>query len=151
MTYSGAPNGTNADTVRFYCGDTDNTNLLLTDAEVTWSLVEKPNARLAAALCCDALGAKYARKADTTVGEISVSNGNRAQEFRDMASRLRAEAGQLAAPSFGGQSQSEKNGLAQNADAVQPPFSERQFDNPLSRQFDGQAYDPNDPASTGNQ
>lgn len=143
--YTGNPGSDSIDAVRFYCGDTDNTNLLLTDTEITFSSTQMSDPRLAAAMCLDALSAKYAQRADITVGEVSKSWGDRSQAFHDRAETLRNEAGKLAVPFFGGQSHTDKEALDADTDATQPPARIGQFDNPLSRQFDQQAPDPYDP------
>jgi len=146
FTYTGDPIHVFRDAVRWWCGDTDATAALCTDGEVDYAITLQPgDPRLAAALCLDAIAAKYARLADITVGEVSKRNGDRSKAFRENAQSLRNEAGKMAIPFFGGQTQSGKDALSEDSDAVQPPFQVHQFDNPLSRQFDGQAPDPNDP------
>ena len=76
MTYLGTPATVPADAVRFFAGDTDNTALLLTDAEVAWALAQMSDPRLSAAMCLDALAAKFARKADFSIGEVSKRMGS---------------------------------------------------------------------------
>jgi hypothetical protein len=148
FTYTADPQHVARDAVRWWCGDTDSTVAQLQDSEVDYAISMQPSdARLAGALCCDALAAKYARRADITIGEVSKRFGDRAQVFRDQAAHLRAEVGKGAVPFFGGQSRSGKADLREDADAVQPPFGVGQFDNPLSRQFDGEAPDA---LTTGN-
>src|SRR2546426_19332 len=119
-TYTANPQTVPLDAVRWWCGDTDVSAALLQDTECTFAISMQPNdTRLAAALCCDALAGKYARRADITVGEVSKRNGAVAKSFRDQAEWLRDQAGKLALPFFGGQSQSAKDSLTQDTDAVQ--------------------------------
>jgi hypothetical protein len=145
--YGGAPATSATDAARFWAGDTISTaQTTLQDGEVAYCVALEPNdARLAGALCCEALAAKYVRMANITVGEVSRANGDRYKAYQEQAEKLRDEAGRRALPSFGGQSVAEKNSLTQNPDAVKPPFGMGQFDNPLTTQFDNQPPDPGYP------
>ena len=148
-TYGGDPSTSTTDAARFWCGDTIATaSVTLQDGEVAYCVAIEPNdARLAGALCCDAIAAKYARMANITVGEVSRANGDRYKAFRDRAQELRNEAGKMSLPVFGGQSIADKAILNSNPDAVPQRFGVGQFDNPLSRQFDNQPPDPGYPVT----
>lgn len=143
--YSGDPNVSTRDAIRFWLGDTDVNNQLLQDAEIAYLNTQQPNdPRLAAAAGCDTLAAKYSSKANFTVGQVSKQAGAIAKAFRDQAIWLRGEVAKTASPVAGGQSVADKITLSQNPDAVPPPFSVGQIDNPLASQLDGLNDDTGD-------
>lgn len=103
-TYGGDPSANNRDKVRFLIGDTDSTNELLQDAEITFLFNEwNSNAYLAAAHACDSLAAKFAGKADNSksVGDLSISTqfGQQADRYRSLGAQLMAQASQITPPS----------------------------------------------------
>ncbi len=102
-TYGGDPSANNRDAIRFLIGDTDTSNQLLQDAEITFLFNQwNSNVYLAAAHACDALYSKFAGKSDysRSVGDLSIST-----QFGQQADRYRALSAQL---------------LAQNASATPP-------------------------------
>ena len=146
FTYTADPTNVPRDAVRFHCGDTVEARAQLQDSEIDYALTMQPtDRRMAAAICCDALAARFSSKADISIGEIRKSLGQLAEAYRKRANELRIEATKGAMPWFGGQSKPGKDDLAQDADAVQPHFAAGQFDNPLATQFDGQIADDEAP------
>lgn len=91
MPYSGDPSTSNADQVRFYAGDTDTTEELLTDSEIEFALVQEGAAIPAAALCLEVLSRKYARQASYSEAGVSEQLAQRSEAFADRARELRAE------------------------------------------------------------
>ena len=66
-TYGGDPSASAKDAVRFLVGDTDSTDQLLQDGEITYLLSQYNNAPLNAAIrACETIMAKFARMADET-------------------------------------------------------------------------------------
>lgn len=103
-TYGGDPSANTRDEVRFLIGDTDTTNQLLQDAEITFLFAQwNSNAYLAAAHACDALAAKFAAKSDNSksVGDLSISTqfGQQADRYRSLGAQLLAQNAQAAPPS----------------------------------------------------
>ncbi|MFZ5852314.1 MAG: hypothetical protein ACOYY2_13100 [Actinomycetota bacterium] len=93
-TYSGNPATSEKDAVRFLVGDTDMARARLTDAEITWLLVEAAgNAYQAAAAAAETIAGQYAREATVSksVGDLrlSTSYADKATEFAALAAALR--------------------------------------------------------------
>lgn len=132
MTWTYTAPTTDRDKIRFLCGDTDTTDQLVTDEEIAYVLTTRTNLYLAAADVCEAVAAKYSRKADTSNGALSVSASQRSGQYATRAQELRARANSLGAPAFfaGGQTVSGKDDLSADSDAVQPAFRVGQDDLP---------------------
>src|SRR5688500_9078920 len=101
-TYSGDPATSDKDAVRFLVGDTDIGDQLASDEELAYALSRHPDVRLASALVCDAIAAKFSRMADARVGDVSESASQRAAAYQTRADLLRTDAAMTALPSFGG-------------------------------------------------
>ena len=138
FTYSGNPATNDRDATRFFVGDTNANRPLLADTEIEFALTEFPNTRLAAAMCADALAAKFARESDQKVGDISKSLSKVSEQFRDLATRLRNEAAKRAPASFPAASKDWKQSQRQDTDLVQPTFSVGLGDNPWAVQLNDQ-------------
>lgn len=83
-TYTGDPANNSRDAVRFLVADTDTTDQLITDEEITYLLdlyVEPPHAAVGAAR---AIAAKFSREADQarTVGDLSLSESLSQKSFQ---------------------------------------------------------------------
>lgn len=129
-TYSGNPSLTSRDEVRFLVGDTDNTNQLATDEEISYALVKEGSSYLAAASVCFSLAAKYARYMDQSVGDLSISYSQRYQQFKELAKRLELSgSSQFGIPYAGGISQTDKETVAADADRLQPAIKIDVHDN----------------------
>jgi hypothetical protein len=125
---------TDKDKVRFYLGDTDVTNTELrkvTNEEILAILAIYPNPIKTAIVIAESLSARYSAYSDESVGDISVSYGQVAKNYQDLAARLgmrlTTESGGIVA---GGLSQSAKDALAENSDAVSPAFTKELHNNP---------------------
>ena len=102
-TYSGDPAGSTSDAVRFLIGDTDTTNQLLLDAEITYLLAQWDNSPyVAAAHGCDSLAAKFAAKSDysKSVGDLSLTTkyGEQSARYTALGASLLAQAASAAPP-----------------------------------------------------
>lgn len=124
------PSGTTRDQVRTYIGDTDTTDQLLTDEQIAFALTEGGTVSLAAAIAADWIAATFARKADKSVGDLSISYSQTAQQFSKLADRLRSESSRISLPYFGGISQSAKDTREADTDRVKPAFTVDMLDNP---------------------
>lgn len=76
--------------VRFKIGDTDSTDPLLADEEVSFQLVEQGSVLAASISCCESIAAKYARKADYSLGPYSIKASQTAAHYNSLAKKLRA-------------------------------------------------------------
>jgi len=135
MTWTYDPSlSTDKDLVRFYVGDTDTTDQLVVDEEILAILTDYSDPKLAAAVVCRSLAAKFARSTTYKVGDVSENCSDIAKFYNDLAAKLDphgiTEGTLLVLPSFGGLSLSEKDTLDADTDAVQPAFSKGMNDIP---------------------
>jgi len=103
-TYSGNPSSSNLDAVRFLSGDTDSSNQLISNEEISFLLSEwNSDTYVAAAFACDAIAGTFAAQEDSsrTVGDLSISTqyGSQAQTFLSRANSLRVQASRRYPPS----------------------------------------------------
>ena len=111
---------TDMDKVRFFIGDTDVANALLTDEEILAVLGMYPNVITASIICCKNLIAKYSRYADETVGQVSVSYSSMVDNMKSVVSGLEARLAGSCSPFCGGISISGKEQQEQDTDRVKP-------------------------------
>lgn len=96
-TFTNNPSGVPRDAVRILCGDTNENEPLLSDETIAWLLSEENGSTiLAAARACELIASQFAREADISVGELSVKFSTLAENYRQRALSLRAEASLLA-------------------------------------------------------
>ena len=81
--------------IRVMLGDTDESDLILSDAMIatyaTGGALAQPSEYLAAAECAGAIAAKFARRAESlTAGGMTVKLGDQAKRYRELAESLRA-------------------------------------------------------------
>lgn len=94
FTYSGDPSTSTRNYVRFLLNDTDSTDALFSDEELTYVISEwGGDAYDAARECAEILIARFARLADSTsksVGDISVSEsyGSKIAHYQQLANSL---------------------------------------------------------------
>ncbi len=127
-TYSGNPSASQKDQVRFLVGDTDTTDQLLQDEEITWLLGQEGQPLAAAAAALEALAARFARQVDKAVGDLRLSLSQKAASFAARAAELRSRLALAAAPYAGGLSEAEKAAAEGEADLVQPAFKRGMHD-----------------------
>lgn len=104
-----APGTSDKDTVRFLIQDTDQTDQIVQDEEIqyvidTWKDVHGTLEYVAAVLA-DTIAARYAREASYSADGVSVSLGQVAQQYRELAIALRAQHNSLlvgGSPDVGG-------------------------------------------------
>lgn len=131
MSWSYDPNlSTDRDRVRFLIGDTDTNDQLLSDEELDYLLTQY-SVYEAAAVACEAIAAKYARKADKEVGDLSIKWSQVSDQYTKKAQELRKQAkvSNPAVPFAGAISISQKETVEADADRTIPAFSRDQFDN----------------------
>ena len=127
-SYSGDPNSSPKDAVRFYVGDTISADQQANDEEVEFLLVSENNDPIrAAARIAETIAAKYARQVDKSVGGLSLSAGRRQEKYESLAAKLWARAksagGGLPVPYSGGIRVSDKTTRETDTDRVQPIFT----------------------------
>lgn len=101
-TYSGDPASSDRDAVRFTVGDTDSTEELVTDEEITYLLGIHNGVGMASVGAARSIAAKFSRKADQSraVGDLSLSQQYSQQSFNyhHLADHLLAIASGIDAP-----------------------------------------------------
>jgi hypothetical protein len=125
-SYSGDPSLSSRDKVRFLIGDTDDTDEQLQDEEIDAMLADNSSEPYAAAIACAyVLAAKYSRRADRSVGDLSISYNQIGDSYRKLATQLKSQAATSSAgfkPYAGGISISDKEVDEENDDLKRPNF-----------------------------
>lgn len=117
--------------VRLRVGDTSSGSYRLEDEEIEALISAFGNKYLAAAAAADNIAATFSQTAMTKkVGRLSISGGERAKHYMDIAKRLRMEAASFAGVYAGGISKDDVQDVEDDTDRVEPRFSVGQFDNP---------------------
>lgn len=113
------------DKVRFYVGDTDSSDPLLTDEEIDFALSEGGSVRAAASLCADRLAAQYARLADLKEGQLSISYSQRFEQMRAISETISAGAtlADPAMPTAGAIFVADKTATEEDTSLVRPSFT----------------------------
>lgn len=123
-TYTGDPAYSTRDEVRFLVGDTDSSDKQVTDFEIAYAITQGGSARGAAVLIAKALASKYARLADRSIGDLSISYSQRVKNYLDMAQRLEKELaagyGAILDVYAGGISIADKDTVEEDEDRVWP-------------------------------
>lgn len=125
--------------VRLLIGDTNSLDPLLADAEIDYFLTTySSNIKISAIHAARAIAASLAREPDKKVGDLSLSNSQRAKAYLDLAATLEKSAYAVVTGWAGGQSKSEKDTNA-NTDDLVKPFAKRD-----DMSYDGPNYDDED-------
>lgn len=128
FTYSGDPSASDKDAVRYLVGDTDEDDPLQSDEEIQYLLEIEGGVYRAAIGSCKAIAALLSRRPDYKAGRITVSNRQRAQDFLDLAEKLRMRfVNSSAIPFAGGVSVLDKESRTANTDLVRPFFTRNSF------------------------
>lgn len=125
MSYSGDPSTSALDATRWLLGDTNVADALVTDAEINFSLSGGNDPYSAAALCAEALAAKFSSEVSYNADGVSIDTSILADQYRALALQLRLSkkfANQAASPYVGGISQSDKDRVAGEDDRVGAQF-----------------------------
>ena len=84
-SYSGDPNTSPMDAVRFYLQDTDSEDPIMTNEDILFLLVDNQDPKVAAINGVKTLVTKYAMLADSTIGDVSVKY---TQKLGDLANLI---------------------------------------------------------------
>lgn len=138
-SYSGDPSASAVDAIRFLIGDTDTTDQLLQNEEISWvntgtsgtptgtsSLYE------AAYRCCLTIASKLARQADKQIGDLQVSLSQKAKTYQSQAEHFKSLAAMedyTPVPYAGGITISDKEIDQDNPDIFRQWFQSGQFQN----------------------
>lgn len=128
MSWSYIPGETDRDWIRFVIGDTDSTDELLQDEEIDAAITNEGNKYAAAAMCAEAIGGKFSRQSNKTVGPLSISASERSAQYFALAERLRRSIGRRVAAWAGGISESEMRDAEKDTDRVEPSFERGMHD-----------------------
>lgn len=130
VSYSEDPSDSEKDEIRYKIGDTDTDNALLTDEEINFVLGRNSDIYSAAADCCDAIVAKYSRRADSSVfGDLDVDLSQVVEQYRELAGDFRKKSLASQIPYAGGISESDKSSKESDTDRVTPRFERGLHDN----------------------
>lgn len=130
-TYSGDPDSSLKDSVRFLVGDTLYTDQQIFDPEVLYAIKTRGNIWGAAATCCMMLSTQMSRKADTKQGDLYILYSSRAKQYAMRAAYYENKAIALGGglPYAGGISVADKINEVANNDRVNPAFNIGMTDN----------------------
>lgn len=103
-SYSGDPNTSSKDAVRFYTSDTDIENQLMSDEEILFLLSNHPNSYSAASKALEIMVANLLQQADTTIGELQIQYSQRATQLQGIISTMRSSTTFQMTLSFGSES-----------------------------------------------
>jgi hypothetical protein len=144
-SYSGDPEASTRDKTRFLIQDTDSTDQQLSDEEVDSLLTDATDDPYTAAIQgTEILSAKYTRRADKSVGDLSISYGRVAENYRKLGQQIERRAATAAAsvgPYAGGIYISDKQIDEDNADLVKPAFKRGMHDYDGPQTEDVNEYD----------
>jgi hypothetical protein len=127
--------------VRFYVGDTDSTDPLLEDAEVDFLLDAEGSVKAAAIAAAETIAAEFSRLADKSVGDLSISQSQKAAQYFALAEWLRRAMAKGALLYFGGISKTTKETREADTDRVDPAFTVAILDDPQVSESNADAED----------
>lgn len=91
-TYSGDPSNSPADRVRFFLGDTNPADMLLSDGEIAYLLAQSSGDAMRAAIAgCYAILARLSPNVDETVGSVSVTISQRRANYSSLLATLNSQ------------------------------------------------------------
>lgn len=141
--YSGDPDSSAKDQVRFLIGDTDSKDKLLNDAEIRYLLKLYNQFPMNAAIrACEVIIAKFSRLADETVGQVRITFSQKAKAYATLRAQLQERlAIEGATPFAGGISKTQKQSNEYDEDRVRPDFSKHMMENHQVAPWTSQPYD----------
>ena len=136
-SYSGDPDSSALDGIRFLIGDTDTNDQLLANEEITWvnsqvtgRTTSTDSLYEASYRCMITIASKFSRLADQSVGDLRVNMSQKAKGARDQAEELKklaAREGSTPTPYAGGITVSDKEIDEDNSNLVRHAFKVGQF------------------------
>ncbi len=124
FNYSGDPSASTLDNVRFLIGDTDIDDPQFQDTEINAILAENASEPYSTAIVLvERLLAKYSRKVDKSMGDLSISYSQMVENYRKLLPQLRMRASiELCAPKLTAMVQDEKKSNEDDASLSKPSF-----------------------------
>lgn len=114
----------NKDKVRFLVGDTDQTDQLVQDEEIAFTLTSEGNVFSAAALVAETLSGKFSNAVDKSIGDLKLKLGQRSERFAELAKSLRRRVSlNVGFTTAGAESRSSKDVDEADFDLVGPFFT----------------------------
>ena len=102
-SYSGNPDYSVKDRVRFLIGDTDDSEQLLTDQEIDYLIGENSSIYGACAEACETIVAQYSKRSDIGLGGGLDSNlSQKVEHYRELAKEFSSKATAASATLFDG-------------------------------------------------
>lgn len=139
------------DQVRLEIGDTDPSNWLLSDEEITYALSQERNFWAAAARCAEMCARVILRKADLKLGRsMQILYAKSAQQYYDMARCLRAKSLGTIAPYVGGMTIADKQTIMSDSSLVAPKFTKTMMENPWAGGYTTDSTEPVSEADNSN-
>lgn len=132
FTYSGDPDASDTDAVRFLIRDTAQTTHLFEDAEIKWAVSTEANIYMAAAMLCDTLIVKGGGVKIKKVGELMIQYDP--SFYKSLSGSLRARGSGHQVPYAGGISVADKQAQSSDSDWVQPSIQRNLDNNPAAPQ-----------------
>jgi len=122
-------------TVRLLVGDTDTSDQLVQNEEITFALAQVgDNIYYAGSWVCKVIAAKFSRMVTTTLdGALSANYSDRAKQYQQLSIQIEAQGKKTSGKSLGvfggGISVVGVEAVRANPDRVKPAFTVNQFDN----------------------
>jgi len=137
FTYSGTPSASQRDAIRFLLNDTDSTDVLLTDEEISYLISTWSSTYESARAGAEVIASKFTRDADNIskkVGDISISKSfqSKAKQYRELAKSLFDQRMRLSPPTPTINAQAIESTVNRDAFTPTTDFYLGQFDNPSS-------------------
>jgi len=130
-TYSGNPQNSTLDSVRFLIEDTASLDPQLNDNEINYMIGLYPSIWRASANLAKILKSKYARLADKHVGDLSVAYSQRQKAYEEMSNYLFSQAdARGSVPYSGGLYAADQQTNRLDTSIQHPHFTDRQFNFP---------------------
>lgn len=128
---SSAPGSSDRSWVRMRLGDTSSGSNEFEDEEIDALLDDEGSKLGALAASAETLGAKYARRADRTIGKLRIVYSRASERFFTVADRARKEVVlDGVSVAAGGISKAAVRSAKADTDRVEPFFERGQFDTP---------------------
>ena len=129
---SSAPGSSDLSWVRLMIGDNTTADEQLQNEEIEVLISDQGSKERAAIAAARALGARYARLADKSVGRLSISASQISEHYYKLASELQKTLSRLTGGAngmyAGGITRSDKDSEIADTDRVAPAFASGQFD-----------------------
>jgi hypothetical protein len=129
FTWTGDPNASTIEQIRWEIYDIDSTQAKFADAEIQYAYDQEHSILGAAARLCEQLQVRYCGAANRSMGPLRVQLNELAQTYRSKAKDLRMRSIKYAYPYVGGISDAKKDTFEDDSDLIQPNFEVGMMDN----------------------